>query len=73
MNTKLLKKMCHYVRISRYKDLYILEKRYSKYNKWHITMKSYNFFAILRYKQNAWSALLYALGYGNKILKRYNR
>ncbi|MFX0009683.1 MAG: hypothetical protein ACFE9R_05160 [Candidatus Hermodarchaeota archaeon] len=51
----------------------MLEKRYSIYNKWVMTRKTDNFFAIIRYKQNAWSALLYALGYGNKILKRYNR
>jgi hypothetical protein len=73
MNTKLLKKMCHYVRISKYDHLYMLEKRYSIYNKWCTTMKTDNFFALIRYKQDAWSALLYALGYGNKILKRYNK
>jgi hypothetical protein len=73
MNTKLLKKMGKYVRITKHDDLYVLEKRYSIYYKWCITMKTDNFFAIIRYKQNAWSALLYALGYGNKILKRYNR
>jgi len=73
MNTKLLKKMYKYVRITKHDDLYMLEKRYSIYNKWCITMKTDNFFAIIRYKQNAWSALLYALGFGKKILKRYNR
>jgi hypothetical protein len=65
--------MYKYVRITRHGDLYMLEKRYSIYNKWRITMKTDNFFALVRYKQNAWSALLYALGFGNKILKRYNR
>jgi len=73
MNTKLLKKMYKYVRITRHNDLYILEKRYSTYNKWCVTMRTDNFFAIIRYKLDAWSALLYALGFGNEILKRYNR
>ena len=73
MNTKLLKKMCKYVRITRHGDSYMLEKRYSIFNRWCTTMKTDNFFAVIRYKQNAWSALLYALGFGNKILKRYNR
>jgi hypothetical protein len=73
MNTKLLKKMCKYVRITKHNDLYMLEKRYSIYSRWCITMKTDNFFALIRYKQNAWSSLLYALGFGNKILKRYNR
>lgn len=73
MNTKLLKKMCKYVRITKQDDLYMLEKRYSVYNNWVLTRKTDNLFAIIRYKQNAWSALLYALGYGNKILKRYHR
>jgi len=73
MNAKLLKKMGNYVRISKHDDIYMLGKRYSIYNKWCITRKSDNFFAITRYKHNAWSALLYALGYGHKILKRYNR
>jgi hypothetical protein len=73
MNTKLLKKMYKYVRITKHDDLYVLEKRYSIYNKWCITMKTDNLFALIRYKQNAWSALLYALGFGNKILRRYNR
>jgi hypothetical protein len=73
MNTKLLKKMGKYVRITKHDDLYMLEKRYSIYNKWCIIMKTDNFFAIIRYKQNAWSAFLYAFGFGNKILKRYNR
>jgi len=73
MNTKLLKKMYKYVRITRHNDLYILEKRYSTYNKWYVTMRTDNFFAIIRYKLDAWSALLYALGFGNEILKRYNR
>ena len=73
MNTKLLKKMYKYVRITKHDDLYMLEKRYSIHNKWCITMKTDNFFAIIRYKQNAWSAFLYAFGFGNKILKRYNK
>ena len=73
MNARLLKKMSHYVRITQLDGLYTLEKRYSIYSKWRITMKTDNFFAIIRYKQNSWSALLYAFGYGNKILMRYNR
>jgi hypothetical protein len=73
MNTKLLKKMSKYVRITKHDDLFMLEKRYSIYNKWCIVMKTDNFFAIIRYKQNSWSAILYAFGFGNKILKRYNR
>jgi hypothetical protein len=73
MNTKLLKKMGKYVRITKHDNLYMLEKRYSIYNKWCTVMETDNFFAIIRYKQNAWSALLYAIGLGNKILKRYNR
>jgi hypothetical protein len=73
MNTKLLKKMYKYVRITKHNDLYMLEKRYSIYNIWCITLRTDNFFAIIRYKLDAWSALLYALGFGNKILKRYHR
>jgi hypothetical protein len=73
MNTRLLKKLLNYVRITKHGDIYMLEKRYSIYSKWCITMKTDSFFAIIRYKHNAWSALFYALGYGNKILKRYNR
>jgi hypothetical protein len=65
--------MYKYVRITKQDDLYMLEKRYSIYSKWCTTMKTDNFFAIMRYKLNAWSALLYALGFGKKILKRYNR
>jgi hypothetical protein len=71
MNTILLKKISRYVRITEQGNFYMLEKRYSIFNKWYITMKTDNFFAIIRYKQNAWSALLYILGFGNKILKRY--
>jgi hypothetical protein len=73
MNTKLLKKMYKYVRITRHNDLYMLEKRYSIYNRWCITVRADNFYAIIRYKLDAWSALLYALGFGNRILKRYHR
>lgn len=65
--------MGKYVRITKHDNLYMLEKRYSIYNKWCTVMETDNFFAIIRYKQNAWSALLYAIGLGNKILKRYNR
>jgi hypothetical protein len=53
--------------------MYMIEKRFSIYYKWCITMKTDNFFTLIRYKHNAWSALLYAFGYGNKILMRYNR
>lgn len=73
MNTKLLKKMYHYVKITKNGNLYLLGKRYSRFNTWCITMKTNDSFAITRYKHNAWSALLYSFGYGNKILKRYKR
>lgn len=73
MDVKLLKKMRYYVRIRKQDNLYMLEKRYSTRNKWLATVKTDNLFAITRYKHNAWSALLYAFGYGAEILKRFRR
>ena len=73
MDARLLKKMSSYVKITKQSNMYVLEKRYSTYKKWCITTKTDSFFAVVRHKHDAWSALLYALGYGHKILERYNR